>query len=341
MDFILAIAKSKYAYITLGEVFAVISSLCQTLEYGASASAVARSWGNKFVDWVREGHSQEDGGEPLPPALEKFLDPGHDINPMAGVIAMLCTLLLLWGVKESKAATNLISMTKVSLVIFMIVSGMVLSSGLVPKGEDAPASFSNWNPFIPPEFGPEGIVDGASILFFAYIGFDSICNLSGEVRDPVRNVPRAVVGTLLIDSVVYMLAALSLTAMVPYEDISPVSGFPRAFGANGWIWAEKLTAIGEIVVLPLVVLTSIQSQTRLAFAMSKDRIAPRFFSRLSFSTRTSMCCGKQKEDKIGNLTANLWFCGIVIVLLAVFVPFQYMDKLISSGALLLFSLTDW
>jgi len=291
------------------------------------------------VDWVREGHSENDGGNSLPKGLEKFLDPGYSINPMAAIIAGGCTLILMWGVQESKVATNIISTTKVLLVVFMIVAGFVMSSDLVPHTK---ASFSNWNPFIPPELGTEGILNGASILFFAYLGFDCICNLSGEAKNPVRDVPRAVVLTLTIDGLIYMLAALALTAMLPYEEISTVSGFPRAFGANGWIWAEKLTAIGEIVVLPLVVLTSIQSQTRLFFAMSKDRIVPAMFGRLSFSKRStpSGCCGKEKEDEIGNLRANVQFTGALTILLSAFVPFTYLDDLISAGALLLFSLTQ-
>ena len=119
-----------------------------------------------------------------------------------------------------------------------------------------------------------------------------------------------------------MLAALTLTAMLPYTEISPVSGFPRAFGMNGWIWAEKLTAIGEIIVLPLVVLTSIQAQTRLLFAMSKDRILPKLFGKLTFAKKRK-CCGKEgKEDTIGNLTQNVQVCGVVLVTLAIFVPFQ-------------------
>ncbi|KAL9182585.1 LOW QUALITY PROTEIN: hypothetical protein ACHAXT_013237 [Thalassiosira profunda] len=330
----------SYAYITLGEVFAVISSLCQTLEYGVCAAAVARSWGNKFVDYVREGSSQNEGGNDLPAGFEKFIDPGYGINPMAAIIALLCTLLLLWGVRESKLATNIVSSTKVLLILFMIVAGFLLASGTLPNTEDVPASFSNWDPFVPPEFGAEGVVNGASILFFAYLGFDCICNLAGEAKNPVRDVPRAVLWTLTIDAAIYVLSALALTALLPYPEISPISGFPRAFGANGWVWAEKLTAIGEIIVLPLVVLTSIQAQTRLMFAMAKDKIAPKLFGRLAFSKISSPCCKKQGEDKIGNLTANVRFCGTVIVLLACFVPFRYMEDLISAGALLLFSLTD-
>jgi len=328
----------SYAYITLGEVFAVVASMCQTMEYGGSAAAVARSWGEKFVSWARSG--QDEGGDSLPAGVDKFLDPGYGLNPMAGIIASLCTAILLVGVQESKLAVNIISMTKVLLISFMIVSAFLLASGALPNSDDVPASFSNWDPFIPPEFGSKGIVEGASILFFAYIGFDQVCNLSGEVKNPVKDVPRAVMYTLMIDTVIYILAALALTALLPYEQISTVSGFPEAFGANGWIWAERLTAIGEILVLPLVVLTSIQSQTRLMFAMSNDRLVPRFFGRLSFSKPSSTCCGKKNEDKIGNLTANVQFCGVLIVLIAVFVPFEYMDDLVSTGALLLFSLTD-
>lgn len=121
-----------------------------------------------------------------------------------------------------------------------------------------------------------------------------------------------------------------------------MSGFPRAFGMNGWVWAEKLTAIGEIIVLPLVVLMSIQAQTRLLFAMSKDGILPKLFGKFTFAKkRKSPCCGKEgKEDTIGNLTQNVQVCGVVLVILAIFVPFQYLDSLVSAGALLLFSLTD-
>ncbi len=328
----------SYAYITLGEVFAVIACLCQTLEYGIAGAAVARSWGEKFVDWINEGHSQKEGGNDLPTGLQKFLEPGYDINPMAAIIVGICTLTLLCGVQESKLVTNIFAMAKLSLIIFMIVAGLLLSSNLFPN---TVASFSNWKPFVPPESGGEGIFEAASILLFAYLGFDCICNRSGEARDPVRDVPKAMFFTLIIDGVLYTLAALTLTAMLPYTEISAVSGFPRAFGANGWIWAEKLTAIGEIVVLPLVVLLSILSQTRLFFAMSQDNLLPSLFGKISFSRPLTSCCTKGTgKEKVGNLTTSLSICGLIILLLALFVPFEYLDDLVSAGALLLFSLTD-
>jgi len=165
---------------------------------------------------------------------------------MGGIIAVVCTLVLLCGIQESKMATNVVSSTKILLILFMIVGGFVLASGVVPENDEnnpRPASFLNWNPFVPPEFGPVGIVQGSSILFFAFLGYDCICNLSGEAKNPVKDVPRAVLLTLLVDGLVYMMAALSLTAMLPYKQISTISGFPRAFGANGWIWAEKLSGV--------------------------------------------------------------------------------------------------
>ncbi|KAL3760202.1 hypothetical protein ACHAWU_001712 [Discostella pseudostelligera] len=328
-----------YAYITLGEVFAVIACLCQTLEYGIAGAAVARSWGEKFVDWVNEGDSQNEGGNNLSPRVQTFLEPGYGINPMAAIIVGICTIILLCGVQESKLVTNIVAMAKVSLIIFMIVAGLLLSSDIFPN---TVASFSNWKPFVPPEFGGEGILEAASILLFAYLGFDCICNRSGEAKDAVRDVPKAIICTVAIDGILYTLAALTLTAMLPYTEISDVSGFPRAFGANGWIWAEKLTAIGEIVVLPLVVLTSILSQTRLFFALSQDNLLPCLFGKVSFSQPlASSCCGRRtSEEKIGNLTASLSLCGLVMLLLALFVPFDYLDELVSAGALLLFSLTD-
>ncbi|KAL3789120.1 hypothetical protein ACHAWO_012653 [Cyclotella atomus] len=330
----------SYAYITLGEVWAVMSSLCQTLEYGVTSAAVARSWGNKFGDFISEGEGGADSVD-NEAWWGKVLESGTIVNPMAAVIALACTLVLLCGVQESKFATNMISCLKVALISFMIVGGFLLASPVIPQKDPdnpRPASFSNWDPFAPGGF--EGISEAAAILFFAFLGFDMICNLSGEAKNPVKDVPRAVVSTLMIDAVIYMLAVLSLTAMLPYTEISTVSGFPRAFGANGWVWAEKLTAIGEIVTLPLVVLTSIQGQTRLFFAMSKDKLVPKFFSKLSFTPPLFLRFVAPKEEKVGNLTYNLYFCGALIMLLSLLVPFQYLDELISSGALFLFSVTD-
>ena len=302
--------------------------------------------------------------------MDTLLDPGGGVNPLGAAVAAAVTSVLMLGVKESKAATNLISGVKLCLIAFMIVGGFLLAAGV---GEDSasedsderPASFSNWKPFVPPEFGVAGILRGASVIFFAFIGFDQVCNLSGESKRPTTDVPRAVVLTLVIDSLLYMLAALALTAMVPYKDISEVRGFPRAFEANGWKWAEKITAVGEIVTLPLVVLAGMQSQSRLLFAMAKDRLVPRIFGSLSYH-KGSMCacnmcgciCCKGKKGsgsaadgggggaeenhhgKIGNPTANIRICGIAVILTATFVPFEYLDDLISSGVLFLFSLTD-
>eukprot|EP00804_Cyclotella_cryptica_P017321 CCRYP_018998-RA/>CCRYP_018998-RA protein AED:0.07 eAED:0.07 QI:727/1/1/1/0/0/5/1114/670 len=333
----------SYAYVTLGEVWAVISAMCQTLEYGVTSAAVARSWGSKFVDYLSESSSQNGEAGSESSGWEEVLEPGKILNPMAAVIALFCTLILLCGVQESKCATNVVSSMKVLLISFMIVGGFLLASNIIPQTDPTnprPAKFSNWNPFIPPEFGIRGISEASSVLFFAFLGFDQICNLSGEAKNPVMDVPRAVVSTLLIDAVIYMLAALSLTAMMPFTDISTVSGFPRAFGANGWIWAEKLTALGEIVTLPLVVMTSIQSQTRLFFAISKDKLLPKFFSKLSFTSPPFLRCISSKKDSIGNLTANLQFSGAAIIILALLVPFQYLDDFISAGALFLFSVTD-
>ena len=107
------------------------------------------------------------------------------------------------------------------------------------------------------------------------MGYDEICVVAGEAKHPKRDLPRAVMGTLVIVTVCYILGAVALTGMMPYSEISPTSGFPEAFASRGWHWAAQVTALGEVSTLPVVVLISLLAQPRLTFAMAKDGILPR------------------------------------------------------------------
>ena len=109
----------------------------------------------------------------------------------------------------------------------------------------------------------------------AQLGYDEICVVAGEAKHPKRDLPRAVMGTLVIVTVCYILGAVALTGMMPYSEISPTSGFPEAFASRGWHWAAQVTALGEVSTLPVVVLISLLAQPRLTFAMAKDGILPR------------------------------------------------------------------
>jgi len=303
-------AGSSYAYsfISLGEMPAVLAGSCMTLEYVFSASAVARSWGDKVVEYAK-ANLDPNGNYPV----LSFLDPGGGVNPFAFIISSVAVGLHLRGVRESKTVTNLFSLLKVALVIFMTT----VSYSLMQPG--------NLVPFVPAEFGIGGIFRGASTLFFGYIGYDEICCVAGEAVNPSRNLPIAVIASLITVTILYMVAAVALTGMVPYEDISETSPFPDGFRYRGVEWASHLAAIGELVTLPLVVLVSIMAQPRLQYAMAHDGLLPAIFCAL---------------DSKGNLWWGTLISGVVMIIIATFVPFTYLNDLISAGILIAFSMTD-
>ncbi len=210
-----------YVYASMGELPAVLVAACLSLEYGISASAVARSWGDKVVEWLSMDFDVD---------LSHFV--GDNFNPLATIVSTASVILLMGGVKESKSVTNFFTMTKVAVVVFMAIVGMML---MKPR--------ENLTPFVPPQYGVAGILRGATSSFFGYIGFDEVCCVAGEAVNPQRNMPLAIIASLTIVTVLYIVAALALTGMQPYGEISEVSGFPVAFQYRGWGWAAQLSAV--------------------------------------------------------------------------------------------------
>jgi amino acid transporter len=290
-----------YAYITLGEWAAVVAAACLTLEYGVSGAAVARSWGDKVVEWLVNEWQWENAASYLQ---------GEYFHPMAGVISAASVALLVQGVHESKTITNVFTLLKVGLVIFMTVGGFYLMDT------------DNLTPVMP--YGTAGVLRGATSSFFGYLGYDEVCCLAAEAKNP-KDMPRAVLWTLAIVTVLYVTASLALSGMLPYDQISDTSGFPAAFQSRGVLWAAQLTAAGEVITLPVVVLISLMAQPRLFLALAQDGLLPEIFGRL---------------DAHGNLWWGSLLSGIPMTLLATFVPFSYLDDLISVGILVAFSMTN-
>ena len=270
-------AGSSYAYAheSMGEFVAFLTAACLTLEFLVSGSAVARSWGDKVVEWL---NVELNAG----PWASRILDPGYNINPLAFLVSACCTALILCGVKESKLVTDFFTWTKVLLVAFMAILGFAL---LVP---------ANLSPFIPPEFGATGVMRGATTSFFGYLGFDGICCVAGEAKNPSMNLPRSIMITLVFVTVLYIAAAVALTGMIDYTQISVSSGFPEAFAARGVMWAAQLTAAGEVFTLPVVVLISVILQPRLQYALARDELLPPMFCEV---------------DHKGNLRKGVLFAG--------------------------------
>ncbi len=215
----------------MGGCASVIAGACLFLEYVGSASAVARSWGDKVVEFARSFDSEQKSGNIFWECFLFILDPGFGINPCAFLVSLASVLLLMGGVKESKVVANTFTTFNVCLVLFM--SGMSLS---LMKGE-------NMTTLFPPEFGAGGVIRGATSSFFGYIGFDEICCMSGEAINPSRNMPRAIILTLAIVSSLYVTAAFGLTGMVPYTECSETSGFPDGFRYRGVNWAAQVSAV--------------------------------------------------------------------------------------------------
>ncbi|GFH47395.1 hypothetical protein CTEN210_03870 [Chaetoceros tenuissimus] len=297
-----------YVYASMGELPAVLVAACLTLEYVVSGAAVARSWGDKMVRWMSEDLHVIENEE------KNFFNPGFDFNPLAAMISAASVILLMNGVKESKSVTNFFTITKVLLVSFMALIGMILM-----KPEE------NLQPFLPPQYGWAGVFRGATSSFFGYIGFDELACMAHEAVDPQKNMPLSIVYTLGIVTVLYVAAALALTGMQPYEEISDVSGFPAAFHARGWDWAAQIAACGEVFTLPIVVLISIMAQPRLQYALAKDGLLPKIFA---------------KVDRHGNLWWGTVIAGIAMVIIAAFIPFDNLNDMISAGILVAFAMTD-
>ena len=300
-----------YCFVALGEWPAFLAATCLSLEYIVACGAVARSWGDKCALWLLE----ELGMVEKPPTsrwVQILLNTDNSIfNPLACFIATACTCLLLCGVRESKFATNFFTMLKVSLVVFMIVVG---SFYIQPK---------NWTPFIP--FGIGGTFRGATATFFGYLGYDQVSGMAGEAIRPKRNLPLAIIFTLVSVTCIYMTATLVLTGMQFRTDISSVSGFPSAFYAMRAGWAGRVSAVGEILTLPIVVLITTMIQPRLQYAMAEDGLLPAFFRQL---------------DTRGNLWNGTIVSGSLVMLVATVIPFQNMNDMISCAVLMVLSLTD-
>jgi len=301
---------SSYAYVyaAIGEFPAFIAAAGLTLEYVISGAAVARSWGDKMSDWLiwDAGVSEEWVDDHL-----RGLPLGF--NPMAAVIATASVAVLVAGVRESRAVTNIFTVTKLLIIAFMVLGGAVLMKS------------SNFSPYVPTQYGLTGVFRGTTSCFFGYIGYDEICCMAGEAVNPRRNLPRAILLTLACVTTCYMAASAVLVGMVPYYDISTTSGFPDAFAQNGATLASQISSFGEVLTLPIVVLVSLMAQPRLMYALACDGLVPAFFGEV---------------DAHGSLTKGTLASGAVMVIVASFVPFTSLNDMISAGILICFSLTN-
>ncbi|KAF4320098.1 hypothetical protein JM18_004338 [Phytophthora kernoviae] len=297
-----------YSFYALGELPAVVAAWLLTLEYGVSGSGVARSWATKVQDWLEEEH---------PEHSYQWLNEDYT-NLLGAVMMALCVGVLLMGVRFGKWFVNVITSIKVLVVLFIIIAGFAYMepdnlSPFVPERQDVDGTMA---------FGTQGIITGASSAFFGYVGFDEVCCLAAEAKNPKKIMPLAVIGVVTGTMFLSSFASLVLSGMIPYQQ---AESFGAGFDYQNANWAAQIVRAGETCTMPVVVLVSFLAQPRLNYALACDGLMPRIFA---------------KVDDKGNLFANTLLSGIFFTCVAFVIPFETLWDIVSFGILLSFNMSN-
>lgn len=316
-----------YSYATMGEFIAWIIGWDLVLEYAVGAATVGISWSRYLVKFL-EGFNIH-----LPTELTLGPWDGGIINLPAVFIIVLMSLLLIRGTKESATVNGIIVTLKVAVVLIFIVLGWQYINN------------DNYNPYIPDntgefgEFGFSGIIRAAAIVFFAYIGFDAVSTAAQEAKNPKRDMPWGILGSLAICTVLYILFAHVMTGVTSYtsfagkDGIAPVAlaidkmGTPDASGivsTPDYPWLNRAIVVAILAGYASVILVMLMGQSRVFFSMSKDGLIPRIFSVVNPRTQTPA-------------RNNLLFM-LFVSLFAAFVPARVVGEMTSIGTLFAFIL---
>jgi basic amino acid/polyamine antiporter, APA family len=304
-----------FAYASLGEFIAWIIGWDLVLEYALGAATVSIGWSGYFSTVLKNI------GLPIPvELLHNHWDTGPTGEPLHGIfnlpafcIILLVGVLLYRGTRESAVVNNVIVAVKVVIVLFFIIVGVGHVNG------------ANWTPYFP--FGWGGTLFGAFFIFFAYIGFDAVSTAAEETKNPKRDLPIGIMGSLAVCTVLYIIVAAILTGMVSYTRLNvpqPVAYAIEQVGLGGW--ASMLVSLGAIAGLTTVLLVMMFGQTRVFFAMSRDGLLPPVFSKLHPKFRTP------------GLSTILF--TIFIALVAGFTPISVVGSLTNMGTLAAFVLVS-
>lgn len=293
-----------YTYATLGELFAWITGWSLVLEYGIACVAVSIGWSGYLVSIL------ERVGVHLPPMLINAPHEGGLINLPAVLIVLTLTGLLVIGIKESARVTGVIVVLKIAVVLFFIVVG---AFAVEP---------ANWHPFMPNGFA--GVGAAAAVIFFAYVGFDAVSTTAEEARNPQRDVPIGILVSLIICTILYIAVALVLTGIVPYSQIHVKAPVAEALNSAGIRWGGALVAIGAVAGITSVLIVMLLGQIRVFYAMSRDGLLSPWLSAV--------------HPRYGTPHHATLITGVVVAILAGFVPIGVAAELTNIGTLFAFTL---
>lgn len=311
-----------YAYATVGEIFAWIIGWDLILEYAMGASTVAVGWSGYFVSLLKNfgiyvpPQWSEATGEVV--AVASGTTGTAVFNLPAVLIVAVLTILLMLGTRESTRVNNIMVAFKLFVVAVVILVGA------------AYVHTANWFPFMPENtgafghFGWSGVLRGASVVFFAYIGFDAVSTAAQEARSPQRDMPVGILGSLLICTILYIGMALVMTGIIRYQNLAVADPVAVVIDATGIGWLSVLVKLAALAGLTTVIFVLLFGQARILFTMAHDGLLPQLFSNVHPRFRTPF--------------ASQALIGIAVAVIAGTFPIGLLGEMVSIGTLFAFLL---
>lgn len=307
----LPVAGSAYSYgnVVFGEFFGWLLGWALVLEYMLAVASVSTGWAAYFNSFI------ESFGLKIPHALSGLFDPAHGtyINIVAVVIVLLITVMLSRGLQSSVRVNNIAVVIKVAIILIFIVAGLFF---IKPK---------NYHPFLP--YHMSGVIHGATIGFFAYLGFDCVSSSAAEVKNPKRNMPLGIIGTLGIVTLLYMGVAIVLTGMVKYTRLDVANPVSYALQLVHQNWLAELLSIGALIGMFTMMVAMIYSSSRLIYAIGRDGLLPAFLGKL--------------DKKSHSPQVALWIVAVIIATMGGLVSLDQLTSLVNIGTLFAFTLVSF
>ncbi|MCP3763053.1 amino acid permease [Domibacillus sp. A3M-37] len=297
-----------YGYIVFGELVAWLVGWALVLEYGLAVAAVATGW-SSYLAALLEGFNII-----IPEAISGPFNPaeGTYVNLPAVAIVLAIAFLLTRGIQESAKLNKIMVFVKVGVILLFIGVGIFYVE---------PA---NWQPFAP--FGVSGVMSGAALVFFAYLGFDAVSSAAEEVKNPQRNLPIGIIGSLLICTLLYVAVSLVLTGIVPYTGLNVSNPVSFAMQLVNQDWAAGVISLGAVVGMVTVILVMLYGGTRLLYAFGRDGLLPKAMYELNEKYKTPV--------------KNTWIFSILIAFCAGFTPLSKLAELVNMGTLIAFTIVS-